>query len=151
MAQRRRRVVQAAALALGTSVVVAGSGVGPAAAGTAVTATVTCSLVSFNGDPPRPQDRLRATGLAPNRTYTNFFYADLDGGVFSLDDFGFSSNGDGVLELPSFSDEPPTYFAWTIYDDLNANGNWDPDVDRTYLHAEGTVTACPQTVTLSPK
>ena len=146
----RGRRVLGVALALGTSGAALGAAAGPAAAGTPVTTTATCSLVSFNGEPPRPQQRLRTTGLTPNRDYMAWVYADLDDGPFSIH-IGWSSDGSGVLELPSFSDEPPVYFALTLYDDLNANGNWDRDVDRTYFRGEGTITACPQTVTLSPK
>jgi hypothetical protein len=142
---RHRRMGGAALAGLALGAVV----VAPACEPKPVSATVTCSLVSYNGEPPRPQQKLRATGLALNRNYQNWIYADLDNGPFTID-IGWSSR-EGVIELPTFSDRPPVYFAWTIYDDLNANGRWDPDVDKTYLHAEGTITDCPQTITMSPK
>ena len=149
MARGRRRT--GARLTLGTSVLALGAVVvAPACEPAPVSATVTCSLVSYNGEPPSPQQKLRATGLAHNRDYQFWIYADLDDGPFSIT-LGWSSTNEGALEIPTFSDEPPVYFAWTIFDDLNANGTWDRDVDRTYLHADATITDCPQTITMSPK
>ena len=46
---------------------------------------------------------------------------------------------------------PPIQVAWVAFRDRNGNVRWDDGVDETLYRGDGTVTACPQTVTLSPK
>jgi hypothetical protein len=150
MARGRRRATQGA-LAIGASAAALWGGVPGAGAQTAVTTTVTCTIDQFNGT-PTPHQVLRTRGLAPNRNYQIFIYADLDVEDLSLDGLGWETDGAGVLTPPHFwQEDPPTYYAWTVYDDTSGNGKYTPDVDRTYFRGEGTVTACPQTITLSPK
>jgi hypothetical protein len=149
MAKRRRRAAQGA-LAIGTSAAVLCVGAPGAAAQTAVTTTITCTIETVNGR-PQPRQVLRTSGLAPNRDYVIFIFADSDVEDLSLDGIGWETDGSGVLTPPNFSDNPPSYFAWTVYDDTSGNGKYTPDVDRTYFRGEGTITACPQTITLSPK
>ena len=46
---------------------------------------------------------------------------------------------------------PPIRVAWVAFRDRNGNVRWDDGVDETLYRGDGTVTACPQTVTLTPK
>jgi hypothetical protein len=40
---------------------------------------------------------------------------------------------------------------WTVYRDQNNNDRYDNGTDETVYAGQRDVTACPQTVTLSPK
>ena len=45
----------------------------------------------------------------------------------------------------------PVHVGWTDYRDTNNSGRYDDGTDETVYEGQGDVTACPQTVTLSPK
>jgi hypothetical protein len=58
----------------------------------------------------------------------------------------------GFGSTPEVSGDPPTvHISFAVYRDTNGNGRWDRDVDETLYQGHGPVTACPQTVTLTPK
>ena len=97
---------------------------------------------------------VRMTGLPRDRGDLVFFLLmDSENERFFIDDFPVFVTAQGTYEIPSgigFS-ELPVRVAWVVYADTKDNGNWDPDADDTFYRGDGTVTACPQTVTLNPK
>ena len=72
---------------------------------------------------------------------------------FFIDDFPVFVRDDGTYQIPSgihFRDLP-VEVNWVIYEDTDENGRWTIDVDDTIFRGDADVTACPQTVPLSPK
>jgi hypothetical protein len=136
----------AGGLALGISSAL-GLGALPAGAGTtAPTAFVDCAGNALSG---------RITGFPPNEGFV--FLAIVGHGDGSNSVYqGFSiatdesgSGNTGPLTAPAGT--LPDDIDFVVYRDTNGNGRWNPDIDDTVYKGAGTVTACPQTVTLSPK
>jgi hypothetical protein len=72
-------------------------------------------------------------------------------------DFETPTGADGTYTTPggTASGVPfsglPVHVGWTDYRDTNNSGRYDDGTDETVYEGQGDVTACPQTVTLSPK
>jgi hypothetical protein len=60
-----------------------------------------------------------------------------------------SGSGDTGLSAPT--GVLPDAIDFVVYRDTNDNRRWDSGSDDTVYKGAGTVTACPQTITLSPK
>ena len=138
-------------MALGTSAAaLAGPWLAPAGA-TSAESTATCRIDSSSGT-AQNSVTIQTTGLAPRTTYDILILARFDGRTFFLDDFPFTTDANGVLvSYPIPAEDPHMEIDWVVYLDTNANGNWDVDEDDTKYRGQGTVTACPQTITLSSK
>ena len=97
--------------------------------------------------PPNQQDLLSLIvmqGPKDGRTFT-----------FSIN-ISTPTNAEGVGTSPGGSSSGVTFHGfpidvgWVVYRDRNGNVRWDDGVDETFYRGDGTVTACPQTVTLTP-
>ena len=147
--QRQRRRAAGAALALTASGTALGTvGLPPAGAGTtAPTTTVTCRVSSSGGE----TIRIETTGLAPRTTYSTV--GVIRPGNFTVDSSGWATDEAGILATPFFGPQParPFRVAWVVYLDTDGSDRWDPDRDETLYRGDGEITACPSTVTLTPK
>ncbi len=139
-----RRGVRAAAagsLALGAATLTVWGLAPPAYGGAEPTTIVDCLDGSVSG---------RFTGFPPDETLslraTVHGNTVVDGYPIFMDGTGAGSTGVGVPV-----GELPAEVSATLFRDLNGNGRWNYDVDDTLYQGTGTVTSCPQSVTLSPK
>ena len=94
-----------------------------------------------------------ATGLPTDRVMDFLLIMESEDQQFFIDGFPVFVDEDGTYEIPSgiHFRELPVRVAWVIYVDTDENDRWSIDADDTIFRGEGDVTACPQTVTLSPK
>jgi hypothetical protein len=146
--RRRRRqggAWAAGGLALGISSAL-GLGALPAGAGTtAPTAFVDCSADALLG---------RISGFPPNETFLFLAivgHGDGSNSVYQGFSISTDESGSGNTGLSAPAGTLPDDIDFVVYRDTNPNSRWDPDSDDTVYKGAGTVTACPQTVTLSPK
>jgi hypothetical protein len=98
--------------------------------------------------------RLHISGFPSSETLN--VLAVTDGRVGSPAVFKFTLTTDptgSATSFPSPSGPPdrPVTVGVVVYRDLNGDSRWDPDTDDILYQGDGTVTECPQSVTLSPK
>lgn len=144
--RRRRRGLRAAGgLALGISSVLA-VGALPASAGTAApTAYADCTSSGLLG---------RITDFPPSESFLFFARVRHEDGraeVYQGNGISTDASGSGDTGLRAPQGTLPDDIDFVVYRDTNGNRRWDPNADDTVYKGTGTVTACPQTVTLSPK
>ncbi len=125
----------------------------PAGAGTASpTAFAVCT-------PSDAGNRIsgRLADFPANQSFRSLMVMDGQRGGFSIDGLSTGTDANGAYTTPGGPDqgipfsELPVTLGWIVYRDVNSNGRYDDQVDETVYRGDGTVTACPQTVTLSPK
>ena len=151
----RRRRLMAGGAAVAASAVVAPSA--PAHAGTvAPSVQAVCNIIEG-----RPAVSGRLTDFPPNDhdLLSLFVMKGPRNGRTETTTITISTptNAQGVATTPggessgiAFSDAP-IGVAWVAFHDRNSNSRWDEGVDQTLYRGDGTVTACPQRVTLSAK
>jgi hypothetical protein len=146
---RRRRRVAAGSLALAVSSGLGLGGARPAGAATPAASAVCTLEDGFN----RYDVDARATGLPQDRVLDFLLIMESPDDRFFIDGIPVNVEDDGTYEIPSginFSGLP-VRVGWVIYEDTDGNGRWSVNRDDTIFRGDGDVTACPQTVTLSPK
>jgi hypothetical protein len=118
----------------------------PAGAGTtAPTAFVDCSGGALSG---------RIIDFPPTEVFTFFArvrHPDGSASVYQGYTITTDESGSGSTGVSAPAGTLPDDIDFVVYRDTNGNSRWDPDADDTVYKGAGTVTACPQTVTLSPK
>ena len=151
--KQRRAVVGGVAVAA-TSI--AGGWGGTAHAGTAAPSVqAICNIIEG-----RPAVSGRLVDFPPNEGLKSLFVMQgpKDGRTFTFsitivtptDAQGVGTTPGGTASGITFNDAPIDV-GWLVYRERNDNGRWDEGIDDTLYRGDGTVTACPQTVTLSPK
>ena len=90
--------------------------------------------------------------LPPNATFTGFAMGKSESSTAVYQGFTLATDATGAGTTPEVSgDPPPVHIGFAVYRDTNGNFRWDPDVDDTVYRGDGPVSACPQSVTLTPK
>jgi hypothetical protein len=102
----------------------------------------------------------RLVDFPPNQDLLSLFVMQgpKNGRTFTFSiTIGTDTDAQGTATTPGGSSSGITFHGfpidvgWIVYRDRNGNVRWDEGVDETLYRGDGTVTACPQTVTLSPK
>jgi hypothetical protein len=139
-------------VALGAASVVA-LGTGATAGASEPTVIARCLVPS----PGLEAGQLRLSGFPPDTT-VNFFAVTVgdSGQILVYNGLGsaLTTDADGSAATAESSGGPedrPVAVGAAVYRDRNGNSRWDPDVDDTLYRGNGTVTACPSSVTLAPK
>ena len=157
---RRRRTAMAGGMAAATAGLIAGWA-GPAHAGTVAPSAHAVCVVN-NGEPTFGTNRVSG-GLAdfePNQPFRSLITmkGPRNGRTFNfVVDITTPTAADGTWSTPggpengvAYSGLPVTV-GWIVYRDTNNNDHYDDGTDPTVYRGSGDVTACPQSVTLSPK
>ena len=143
-----RKGVVAGSMALGVSSVLGGGYASPAGAA-APTAISSCT-----GDSVSPTLTAFVSSFPPSETFRWFGWVrQPDGTTFRYNGFTITtdSNGVGGVGLSATYSGLPLNVVFAVYRDTNGNARWDPSSDDTVYEGAGTVTECPQDVTLAPK
>ncbi len=158
--RRRRHQAVAGGVALATTVAVGGWGA-PAGAGTAAPSAHAECVVN-NGEPTLGTNRVsgRLAGFQASQPFQSVIImkGPRNGRTFNfVIDFGTPTEADGTYTTPGGAANGvpftgvPVQVGWIVYRDLNNNGRYDHQTDETVYQGNGEVTACPQTITLTPK
>ena len=144
-----RKGVVAGSMALGVSSVLGGGYASPAGAPPAPTAIASCT-----GTPGSPSVTAFVSSFPPSETFLWFGWVrQPDGTTVRYNGFSFTTDATGVggLGLSAPYNGLPLNVVFAVYRDTNGNARWDPTRDDTVYEGAGTVTDCPQDVTLAPK
>ena len=146
---RPRGRVAAGSLALGVSSLVAVGGLASPVSAQAPTAVSECT-----GSPSSTNMTGSISDFPPSETFLWFAAIKrADGSVNRFQGFTIStdSTGAGAIGLSAAFGPVPLQVRFAVYRDLNGNRRWDPATDDTVYSGSGTITDCPQNVTLAPK
>lgn len=148
---RLRRRFAAGAVALGVLSVAGVGGLASPAVAQAPTVVIECKLDAQNDGRPLLVGRL--SDFPGDEPYFFFGVFREGGGRTSVvNSFPFSTSATGTYSTVGGPfGLPPFRVGIAIFRDRNGNFAWDPDADDTVYRGDGTVTSCPQNVTLSPK
>ena len=129
-----------------SSVLAVGGFLSPASAD-GPTAVAECNLP---GD--QPEGVLRLSGFPASESFSILTVVQQGGHSYSNDGSNITTDSTGAATFGRGQiSSLPVGVAVAIYRDTNHDGHWNPDVDDTLYRGSGTITTCPQTVTLSPK
>ena len=96
---------------------------------------------------------IKVSGFPASETFLFFTAVETSQGTLDVSQGGsVTTDETGAATIPVVGgDGLPSPVGFALYRDTNPNSRWDPNRDDTLFQGNTTVTACPQTLTVSPK